>query len=219
MTPTRSRILIASGNPAKVREIIAILAEAWPDVASAPEWLSLSDLPSPPPEPDEHGPTFAAIAREKAGYYSLTTGLWTLADDSGLEVDALGGEPGVFSARYAGVNHLGDRRAADAANNARLIERLRDVPPDRRTARFRCAAALADGWRILLEADGTVEGRIIDQPRGSGGFGYDPHFWLDERGCTTAELPAAEKNRISHRGRAFRALAADLRRLLATGGA
>ncbi|MCK6485876.1 MAG: RdgB/HAM1 family non-canonical purine NTP pyrophosphatase [Phycisphaerae bacterium] len=217
MTTIRPRILIATGNPGKFREIIAILAEAWP--AAAPNWVSLADLPSPPPEPDEHGRTFAEIAREKAIYYSAATGLWTLADDSGLEVDALGGEPGVYSARYAGVNHLDDRRAADAANNARLIERLRGVPPERRTARFRCAAALADGPRILLEAEGLVEGRIIDEPRGSGGFGYDPHFWLDERGCTSAELPADEKNRISHRGRAFRALAADLRRLLATGGA
>lgn len=211
------KILIATGNPAKFREMAEVLrsCEALAHGDGSPiEWLSLSDLPVRPGEPVEDGATFADNARLKAVYYSRLAGCWAIADDSGLEVFALGGDPGIHSARYAGLNHTADRRAADTANNKKLIEKLRSVPEERRGARFRCAVALADGARVLLEAEGEVAGRIIDTPRGSGGFGYDPHFFVDELGCTTAELPPEEKHRVSHRGRALRALARQLGELL-----
>ena len=125
-----------------------------------------------------------------------------------------GSLPGVRSARYAGVEGR-PRAEIDAANNRKLIERLREVPAERRTARFRCVLVLADGERILARAQGAIAGRIIDEPHGTGGFGYDPHFFVDRLGCTTAELSAEEKNRVSHRGSAVRAMApliADLLR-------
>ena len=125
---------------------------------------------------------------------------------------ALDGAPGVRSARYAGAH--GD----DEANNARLIAALAGVPADRRTARFCCAVALADGDRILARGAGVIEGRIIDQPRGDNGFGYDPHFLVPEFGVTTAEMPPEQKNRISHRGRALQAVAPRLKGLLAEAG-
>jgi XTP/dITP diphosphohydrolase len=238
MTESRT-ILIATGNPGKQREIVAIVSVALAGLAERIDWLSLRDLPACPPEPEETGETFAANARLKALYYARASGHWTLADDSGLEVDALGGAPGVRSARFAGKPEGTPRTEADAANNLVLIERLRagDVADADRTARFRCARALAGTYtivdqasggasdgdatdrapRILLEAEGTIEGRIIDTPRGANGFGYDPHFFVDSHGCTTAEMPTDEKNRISHRGRAVRALAGALGPLLARG--
>ncbi|MCK6458027.1 MAG: RdgB/HAM1 family non-canonical purine NTP pyrophosphatase [Phycisphaerae bacterium] len=197
------RILIATGNPGKLREIVAVLTEPGAgDVLSRVEWLGLTDLPRHVPEPPETETTFAGNAAAKAMYYARETGLWTLADDSGLEVDALDGAPGVTSARYAGV--AGERTVVDAANNRKLVAALAGVPAERRTARFRCALALCNGRRIVATAEGVVHGRIIDQPRGRGGFGYDPHFLIDELGRTTAELSAEEKNRVSHRGRAVR---------------
>lgn len=194
------KILIATNNPSKVREIIAVLS----DGASGVEWVSLADLGREIPEPIEDGATFAENAALKARYYSNTAGMWALADDSGLEVDALNGEPGVHSAYFA--RDFADRPRAerDAANNAKLIASLNGVPPEKRTARFRCFLALADADRIITTAEGSVEGRIIDTPRGTNGFGYDPHFFIPEMGKTTAELSSEEKNRISHRGRALR---------------
>jgi len=159
----------------------------------------LMEFPAWPP-PVEDGETFLANAEIKARYFARLSGLWTLADDSGLEVDALGGEPGVRSARYAG--EPGD----DKANNALLLERLKGVPAERRTARFRCAVVLSDGHDVLASAEGAIEGRIIEGPRGGGGFGYDPLFWVDEKGMTTAEMTAAQKHAISHRGQALRRL-------------
>lgn len=205
-------ILIATGNPAKRREIAAVLGEG---AASGIRWLGLSDLPRAIPEPVEDGATFLDNAILKAHHYARASGRWALADDSGLEVDALGGEPGVQSARYARVE--GGRDVVDPANNRKLIENLRGIEQARRTARFRCVLALSDGERILATADGVIEGQIIDTPRGAGGFGYDPHFWVPELGVTTAELPAAEKNRISHRGRALQALRPQIERLIAGG--
>lgn len=190
---TRRVIVLATTNPGKLREVLAVL-----DVAGA-RLKSLSDFPAHP-EPVEDGTTFAANAALKARYYSQVTGHWALADDSGLEVDALDGAPGILSARYAGTP--GD----DQANNAKLVQALAGVPDDRRSARFRCAVALADGPTILATAEGVIEGRIIDHPRGSNGFGYDPHFLVPELGLTTAELSPAEKNRRSHRGQALRAI-------------
>lgn len=205
-------ILIATGNPSKRQEIAAVLGEGS---AGEIRWLGLTDLPEPIPEPVEDGATFLDNAILKAQYYARAAGRWALADDSGLEVDALGGAPGVHSARYAGVD--GGRAIVDPANNRKLIEMLRDVPQPRRSARFRCVLALSDGDRVLATADGVIEGQIIDTPRGAGGFGYDPHFLVPELGVTTAELPASEKNRISHRGRALRALKPQIERLIAGG--
>lgn len=207
------RILVATGNPRKLRELVEALASAMPAGGASPAWQSLADLPSAPAEPDENELTFAGNARLKAVYYSRAIGQWTLADDSGLEVDALGGRPGVLSARFAGSPAGTPRAVSDAANNRLLLDLLRGVPVERRTARFRCAVALADGQRIIAEADGAVEGVIVDEPRGSGGFGYDPYFFIPALNATTAELSAGEKHRISHRGHAIRALAERLREL------
>jgi XTP/dITP diphosphohydrolase len=218
------KILIATNNPAKYREIVAVLSESSAADSSqitSPkrrrrviEWLSLADLGKHVLEPIEDGATFAENATLKAGYYSKAAGMWALADDSGLEVDALGGEPGVHSAYFARGVADQPRTIRDPANNAKLIAALKGVPPEKRTARFRCTLALADGDRILVTAEGHVEGNIIDEPRGAGGFGYDPHFFIPTIGKTTAELAPEEKNRISHRGKALRAMREKLDRLL-----
>ncbi len=195
-------LLLASTNRGKLRELQQIMAGEPLTV------LTLADFPGIEP-PAEDTDSFMGNAVRKAEYYARRTGQWTLADDSGLEVDALGGAPGVHSARFAGQH--GD----DAANNRKLVAALRGVPPERRTARFRCAAVVSDGSNVIASAEGAVCGRIIDEPRGENGFGYDPHFLLPERGVTTAELPPEEKHRISHRGQALRAIAAQLRARLA----
>ena len=161
------------------------------------------------PEPVEDAETFEGNAAIKALHYARLSGGWALADDSGLEVDALGLAPGIRSARYAGSAR------DDAANNSKLMEQLAGVPTERRTARFRCAIALADSERVVATASGVVEGRIVDQPRGSNGFGYDPHFYVPEQGLTTAEMAPDQKNRISHRGQALRAIRPEIERLLA----
>ena len=156
------------------------------------------------PEVDEDADTFAGNATKKARAVSAATGLPALADDSGLEVDALGGAPGVISARYAGAP--GD----DAANNAKLLAALAGVPPERRTARFHAVLALADVTGPLgddvITAHGTCEGIVLDAPRGTGGFGYDPLFLLPELGRTFAELGVGTKSDLSHRARAMRAI-------------
>ena len=190
-------VLLATRNAGKVREIREIAA-GRPLV-----WRSLAEFPNLP-EIEESGATFAENARLKALYYAEETGLCTLADDSGLEVDALGGAPGVRSARFAGTVHDA------AANNRKLIGLLADVSPERRTARFRCAMAFARGGQVVLETEGIFEGLITDQPRGANGFGYDPHFLVPELGCTAAELPAEDKNARSHRGQALRAMLAGI---------
>lgn len=205
---TRTAILIATTNQGKLREFYTMLA------GLPVELTALRDYPGLP-EPLEDADTFEGNARLKALHYARATGSWTLADDSGLQVDALGGEPGVRSARYAARgDEIGPGRCDDAANNARLIEKLAGVPPEKRTARFRCAIALASPDRVLETATGVVEGVIIDDPRGANGFGYDPHFFVPELKMTTAEMPLAQKNRISHRGRALRAIRPAIERLL-----
>lgn len=163
------------------------------------DWFTLADFPPLPP-PEEHGRTFAENAADKAMYYARALGVWALADDSGLEVDALQGAPGIHSARYAGSQ--GD----DTANNRKLMEQLRHVSLDRRGAQFRCAVALANGATVVAAAEGSVRGVVIDEPRGANGFGYDPHFCLPDFGKTAAELSFELKNLVSHRGRALRAL-------------
>ncbi|MCH8965915.1 MAG: RdgB/HAM1 family non-canonical purine NTP pyrophosphatase [Planctomycetes bacterium] len=190
---SRHLLLIATTNPGKLREIKAVFAGLplqFEDLRQYP------DLPAAVEDAD----TFMANAEKKALYYAEQTGLPALADDSGLEVDCLGGRPGVHSARFAG------RHGDDQANNAKLIELLRAVPLEERSARFRCAIVVADCGAVRARAEGAIEGLIIDQPRGENGFGYDPHFLVPDLGKTTAELAPEHKNRISHRGQALRSI-------------
>ncbi len=168
---------------------------------------TLDDYPAIP-QAVEDAESFEGNARRKALHYARLTGRLTLADDSGLEVDALGGEPGVHSARYAGP------MCEDAANNARLLEELAGVPDEQRSARFCCVMALARREDVLATASGSVEGLIIDEARGENGFGYDPHFFVPEFGMTTAEMPPEQKNRISHRGKALAAIRPAIERML-----
>jgi XTP/dITP diphosphohydrolase len=200
----RPTILFATTNPYKVKELRGVLEPLGYEIRS------LDSLPAVPPEPVEDEDTFAGNARVKAVAYAAATGLACLAEDSGLEVDALGGAPGVHSARYAGAS--GTREEKDRANNAELLRALAGVPSEKRTARFVCAMCLAapDG-RILVETAGTYDGIIAAAPRGDGGFGYDPLLYLPDVGLTSAELSAEEKGRRSHRGQAARLLSAELR--------
>ena len=190
---------IATANPGKVREFREMLGDdryTWHDLAA------FGDIPAV----EETGDTFLANASLKAAGYARATGLWALADDSGLAVDALDGKPGVYSARWAELSGTGK---GDADNNLTLLQQLEAVPDERRTARFVCVLALSDPQgRIVLTAEDSVEGRILRAARGSGGFGYDPLFLIDELGKTTAELAPEEKHRISHRGKALRRLRA-----------
>ncbi len=156
-------------------------------------------------EAEENYTTFEENARSKAEFYAALSGLLTLADDSGLEVDALGGEPGVRSSRYAGDN------ASDAERVSFLLNKLRDIPQDMRQARFKCVIAIAQPGKLTQTTEGTCEGCIALEPKGDNGFGYDPIFFLPEYNKTIAELPPDVKNLISHRGRA----AEKARRLLA----
>lgn len=192
-------LIFATGNPYKVREAAHILAQLGVQIRS------LTDIGCELPEPVEDGATFEDNARLKARYYARHLGLRCLAEDSGLEVDALGGAPGVHSARFAGTS--GTREERDRANNQKLLSALRLVPPEQRTGRFVCSLALAEpAGEIIAEARGTYAGVIATEPRGEGGFGYDPLLWLPDRGCTSAELSADEKNARSHRGQALRQL-------------
>jgi len=211
MTDPR-KIVLASRNRGKVREIAAVLSGCGVEV------LGIDDTPAAAeiPEPAETGKTFAANARQKASYYAQATGMWALADDSGLVVDALAGEPGVHSARYAQeafpVN--ANRTQIDQANNTKLLTELAGVPDGARTARFVCCLALSDGEAILLESAGAIEGEILREGRGCNGFGYDPLFFVPAFGQTAAEMPPEQKNAISHRGLATREFARRLERLL-----
>ncbi len=195
------RIVVATGNPHKVEEIRAVLAPLGFTV------LSLAETGRPvPAEPEEPHPTFEANARLKAMHYARAIGEAVLADDSGLEVDALGGAPGVHSAHWAGA--AGSRAERDARNNAKLAEAMRGVPAHLRTARFVCTMCIATpAGDVLVETRGEMEGVIGDEPRGAHGFGYDPWLCLPGRGASSAELPPEEKNAVSHRGRAVRRLA------------
>jgi XTP/dITP diphosphohydrolase len=194
-------LTIATSNPHKIEEIAAVLGPLG--IACAP--LGRSDIP----EPEEDGATFEENARIKAVAYARALGTIVLADDSGLEVDALGGAPGVHSARYAGVGATREER--DRANNAKLLAALEGVPDALRTARFVCVLSIArpDGT-ILAESRGTFDGMIGRAPRGTNGFGYDPLLVLAD-GRTSAELTSAEKNARSHRGNALRLLVPKLR--------
>ncbi len=164
-------------------------------------------------EVDETGATFAENAHLKAVAYAMTCRRWTLADDSGLEIDALGGAPGVRSSRFAGP------AATDDDRNARVLELLAEIPDERRTARYRCAVAIADPTGgITFEYEATVEGVIGRAPRGDGGFGYDPLFIVGPGDTTMAELPGVAKDVISHRGQVGRAARVFLEQVLLDGG-
>ena len=203
----RRPLIVATGNPGKLLEFRAVLADLPFDIRSLGE-LGIAS-------PEETGASFlenallkarhaaTAAAAAAAGLHGAPArGCAAIADDSGLEVDALGGAPGVFSARFAGLG------AGDDANNAKLRSALAGVPAEQRRARYRCVLAYVAGAddAAPLIAEGTWEGRILDAPRGSGGFGYDPYFWLPDLGATVAQLDLDEKNRLSHRGTAMRAL-------------
>ena len=180
------------------------------------EVIGLDALMDQPPEAVEDGRTFQDNARIKAVHYAKATGRLCLADDSGLEVDALGGEPGVRSARYAGAG--GTRAERDAANNTKLLAQLRGVPTGRRTARFVCAMCLTDkNGTVIAETRGTFAGVIADAPRGSNGFGYDPLLYLPDAGCTSAQLTPQQKNARSHRGEAARKMAERIAQLRSVG--
>ncbi|HEX3596044.1 MAG TPA: RdgB/HAM1 family non-canonical purine NTP pyrophosphatase [Polyangiaceae bacterium] len=196
-------VLFATTNPHKIKELRGIFEPLGIFVRS------LDSLSAIPPEPEEDADTFAGNARLKAVAYARATGIPCLAEDSGLEVDALGGVPGVHSARYSGTSGTRDER--DRANNEKLLAALAGVPEARRTARFVCAMCVAspDG-RVLAESTGTYEGIIADAPRGVNGFGYDPLLYLPDVGRTSAELTEKEKSERSHRGNAARLLAKEL---------
>jgi XTP/dITP diphosphohydrolase len=193
------KILIATSNSGKLRDFSGAAAEHGIAVAAIPKLAAL-------PPVVEDGETFEANARKKAEQYSLAVpGELVLADDSGLEVDALEGEPGVHSARYAAeVPSEAGSNTDDEANNARVLRELRDVPPERRTARFVCIIAAARDGATLATFRGVAEGFILREPRGTGGFGYDPLFYYPPIQKTFAELAPEEKARYSHRGQALR---------------
>jgi non-canonical purine NTP pyrophosphatase (RdgB/HAM1 family) len=195
------RLLLASSNPGKLAEFRALAAT--PGASAAPQLDLLADF-SRLPRFDESAPTFAENAAGKALHYSRFTDLPLFADDSGLVVDALGGAPGVHSARYAGPD------ASDSDRVAKLLSELRAAGAGDRRARFVCVLALARRGQVLAVFSDSVEGHIAPSPRGRNGFGYDPVFLLPELDRTLAELPGETKNRYSHRGKAFRKLLAYL---------
>jgi XTP/dITP diphosphohydrolase len=200
------KILIATSNSGKLRDFAGAAVRHGVEIAGIPGFSSL-------PAVVEDGLTFEANARKKAEEYSrYVPGGMVVADDSGLEIDALNGAPGVHSARYAAPDlqnkepHQADANTDDNANNARVLRELQGVPPDQRTARFVCVLAAARDGKTLATFRGTAEGIILDAPRGTNGFGYDPLFYFPQIKKTFAELTAEEKSRWSHRGAAFRHL-------------
>ena len=199
--PARRQLVLATNNAHKIAEIRAILGDLPITVLTAADFADF-------PDPEETGLTFEENARIKVEAAFAATGVWVLADDSGLEIDSLDGAPGVISARYAGPG------CTYADNNAKVLRLMADVPDDRRSARFRCVAALMRGVGVVELFEGTVEGRITGDIRGGGGFGYDPIFYVPELGHTFAEATPDAKNRLSHRGRAFRKAAELLRELV-----
>jgi XTP/dITP diphosphohydrolase len=194
-------LVIATSNQNKLKEFAALLQDYRVTL------LSLKDFPQIP-EIVEDGKTFRENALKKAAVVARATGKLTVADDSGIEVDALGGRPGVYSARFAGNG------ASDAANNARLLEELKDVPPDKREACFKCVLCIATPQGETAFVEGECRGVIIDTLRGQHGFGYDPVFLVPEYNQTFSEMSPEQKNRISHRSRALRKLLDILPRYL-----
>jgi XTP/dITP diphosphohydrolase len=203
--PAIETLVIGTTNRAKGRELAELLAPHGFRV------LTLQDFP-PAPDVEEDGQTFAENARKKAAEQARRLGAWVLADDSGIEVAALGGRPGVYSARYAGPT------ATDADNNALLLRELADAPPARRAARYVCHVAVADPTgAVRAESADVCNGRIVAEPAGSNGFGYDPLFEVVEYHQTFGELGPRVKAALSHRARALRAIVPKLERLVAEG--
>jgi len=197
------KIVVATRNRHKVREIAVLLAEAGLGI----EAVTIDEV-APAAELLENEETFEGNALAKARQAAAACGLPAMADDSGIEVDALGGAPGVRSARWAG------EPCDDARNNQKMLRELAGVPPAKRTARYRCAAAFVDpGRSVEIVRVGACEGLLVDAPRGHGGFGYDPLFLVPSLGQTMAEIDLDTKNRLSHRAAAFRALAQALREI------
>lgn len=192
-------IVFATGNQGKMREIRQIMGDMDVTVLSMKEAGIESDV-------EETGTTFEENAILKAKAAATGTSYIVLADDSGLEIDFLGGEPGIYSARYMGED------TSYEIKNHNLLKRLEGVEDEKRTARFVCAIAACFPDGTVLTTKGVVEGRIAWEPAGEGGFGYDPIFYLPEYGATSAELPAEEKNAVSHRGRALRAMKEELKK-------
>lgn len=196
------RVYIATSNRGKLRDFAAA-AHGHLEILPVPNFSSL-------PAVEEDGATFEENARKKADFYSGTlNGEIVLADDSGLEVDALGGAPGIHSARYATPDK--SENASDAANNARLLRELANLPDEKRTARFVCVIAAARDGKTLATFRGEASGVILRDPRGTGGFGYDPLFYFPQLGKTFGELGRTEKAAVSHRGKAFREFLAWMR--------
>lgn len=201
------KILVATTNIGKIAELKAMLGLDT-------QWLDLSYYPEIE-EIEEDGQTFIENACKKAIGYARATGQWTIADDSGLEVDALGGEPGVKSSRYSGDKTVNvDGTLIDHRNIAKVLELLEDVPQEKRTARFFCSLCLASPEQTLIETEGTLEGLITKKEIGNNGFGYDPIFFVPHLNKTVAQLTSEEKNAISHRGNAIRKLKPMLEKLL-----
>jgi XTP/dITP diphosphohydrolase len=206
-------LILGTRNRKKGLELAQLINPSW-EPGPRLSRLAIGTLDDFPGLPDvvEDADTFAGNARKKASETALATRCWVLADDSGLAVDAMGGAPGVLSARFAGAH--GD----DEANNRKVLDAMADVPDDRRGAAFVCALALADPeGAIRLEAEGACRGRITRAPRGANGFGYDPLFLIPEYHKTFGELSALVKHQLSHRARAFARLRPGLDRLIATG--
>ena len=201
------KILVATTNLGKIAELKAMLG-------GGVDWLSLSDFDNIEEVPED-GLTFAENARKKALGYAKQTNCWTIADDSGLAIDALDGAPGIRSARFSGQKpDPADRTLIDHQNIKKVLQLLERVPTQKRTARFTCCLALASPEKILIETEGTVEGIITEKQIGQNGFGYDPIFFLPELNKTVAQLTAGQKNKISHRGNAIRKLVPLLHQLL-----
>ncbi|MDM7461110.1 MAG: non-canonical purine NTP pyrophosphatase [bacterium] len=206
MMPEPRVVVIASHNRSKSREIEQLLQAGLSDLAVSIRLLAdYADAPEPP---DETAESYVGNAAIKARACSAFTHALSFADDAGLEIDALGGAPGVHSRRYAG------EQTPFSVKMGILLEQLKDIPLERRTARFRCAVAIATPTGELYTFEDTLEGRIADAPRGQAGFGYDPIFYVPALGCTLAELPSQFKNRISHRAKVMRQAIPKLRELL-----
>ncbi len=202
---TKHKVLIATSNPGKFKELTEMLDEQI-------GWVSLKDFPDIVPV-NEDGRTFEENAHKKALGYAKQTGLWTIADDSGLVIDALDGAPGVNSARFSGATDS-DRKIIDRKNYEKILMLLKDVPAEKKTARFICCLCLASPEKILIETQGTLEGLIIGKPIGENGFGYDPIFFVPQLNKTVAQIDSVQKNLISHRGHAVQKFKPLLEKLL-----
>jgi XTP/dITP diphosphohydrolase len=199
----RERVLIATHNQGKVTEFIELLGDL------EVEWLTLQQAGISVEIPED-GTTLLENARLKAEGYARLAGLLTLADDTGLEIDALGGAPGIYPARYGG-EHLTMSQRYEL-----VLRQMAGTPTEQRAARFRCVIAIANPGGALAHAEGVFEGLIAESPAGDGGFGYDPIFYVPEQGMTVAQLPTGLKHRISHRGQAIQKIAPVLRELLSS---